>query len=91
MSHFLRHHRVSQLKDPKTNAEVKNGEIKYSDCVFLGLKHAIDESEIYKFDSFKEGDNIKVTKKKILVFKKDKLLHSIKREDESFGFPLKFY
>ncbi len=70
---------------------IKNGEIIYSDCIFLGLKHALDESEIYKFETFKEGDSLKVVKDEILIFKNDELLHSIKREDESFGFPLKFH
>ena len=70
---------------------MKGRKITYSDCIFGGLTQPIDETKIYKFRWFKEGDMVEVTKNEILIFKEGKLLHSIRREDESFGFPLKFY
>jgi hypothetical protein len=66
--------------------KMSNGEIRYSNSYYLSFPN-IGKAPYKKFQ---EGNRVKVTQDRILIFKDEMLLHSIKKEREDTGFLLKF-
>ncbi|NYZ78575.1 DUF483 domain-containing protein [Candidatus Micrarchaeota archaeon] len=66
--------------------KISKGEIRYSDSYFLSFPN-IGKTPYKKF---LEGNRVRVTKDKILIFKNETLLHSLEKSREDDGFLLKF-
>lgn len=66
--------------------KMSNGEIQYSNSYYLSLPN-IGKAPYKKF---LDGNRVQVTEDKILIFKDESLLHSLKKDRKDEGFLLKF-